>query len=94
MGVLHRLFRAARVWCGSEARLFDVSITVNKVKSSTKLCRHCQERTTHTKYGSRPRVRGQKVFAVIFGSLIASDKVEVEFIKKGSLTTEELEALI
>ncbi|XP_023636504.1 26S proteasome regulatory subunit 6B homolog [Capsella rubella] len=31
---------------------------------------------------------------LIFGSLITSDKVEVEFIKKGSLTTEELEAFV
>ncbi|KAF3569154.1 hypothetical protein DY000_02014159 [Brassica cretica] len=31
---------------------------------------------------------------LIFGSLLTSDKVEVEFIKKGSLTTEELEAFV
>ncbi|KAF8086443.1 hypothetical protein N665_0625s0008 [Sinapis alba] len=31
---------------------------------------------------------------LIFGSLLNSDKVEVEFIKKGSLTTEELEAFV
>ncbi|VVB07772.1 unnamed protein product [Arabis nemorensis] len=31
---------------------------------------------------------------LIFGSLITSDKAEVEFIKKGSLTTEELEAFV
>ncbi|KAF3528367.1 hypothetical protein DY000_02040474 [Brassica cretica] len=31
---------------------------------------------------------------LIFGSLLYSDKVEVEFIKKGSLTTEELDAFV
>ncbi|CAN7072745.1 unnamed protein product [Brassica oleracea var. botrytis] len=36
----------------------------------------------------------EDLFILIFGSLLYSDKVEVEFIKKGSLTTEELDAFV